>query len=109
MTVVRRIVIGFVLSGTAAVSGCGGSTDARVAPLLSGRVGENCTVYFRRDALGMAAAVPSPPTTGNHNGADTMVSGKLVRINSEWIVVVDGQREFTIPKLVILMVETRSK
>jgi hypothetical protein len=105
----RRMLSGIALVGVLALTGCSGSTPPPADPMLSGRVGDSCTVYFRRDALGMAAGSPSPPTTGNHNGADTQVSGKLVRLNAEWVAVTDGKREFTIPKGVILMIETQSK
>jgi hypothetical protein len=89
-----------------AVSGCGSNS---ADPMLSGRIGDRCTVYFRRDALGMAAASPSSPTTGNHNGADTCVAGKLVRVNAEWVAVSVEKREFSVPKSAILMVEVEGK
>ena len=88
----RRAVWGIGLLGVLAVAGCGGGAPPAADPMLGGRVGDNCTVYFRRDALGMAGPSPSSPLTGNHNGADTAVSGKL-----------------TIPKSAILVIETTAK
>ena len=88
-------------------AGCGvsGPTD----PMLTERVGQNCTVYFRHDALGMAAASPAPATSGNHDGADLQVTGKLLRANAGWVCVAVGQEEYTIPREVILLVKTLPK
>jgi hypothetical protein len=77
--------------------------------MLSARIGDHCSVYLRRDALGMAADGPSSPTTGNYNGADTYVSGKLVRLNAEWVTVADEKRELTVPKSAILMLQVEGK
>jgi hypothetical protein len=77
--------------------------------MLSDRIGENCTVHFRRDALGTGAAGPIPPLTGNFNGADVNVTGKLLRVNPGWICVAIGQGEYTIPKEVILMIEVKAR
>jgi hypothetical protein len=104
-----RTVYGLGLIGVLSVTGCGGDDPPPPDPMLGGRVGDNCTVYFRRDALGMAAPSPSSPLTGNHNGADTQVSGKLARVNAEWVVVATGGRELTIPKSAILVIETATK
>jgi len=105
----RRTVYGLGLAGALAVAGCGDDDPPPADPMLGGRVGDNCTIYLRRDALGMAGPSPSSPLTGNHNGADTAVSGKLVRVNAEWVVIVDGGRERTIPKSVILVIELSAK
>jgi hypothetical protein len=105
----RRTVYGLGLIGVLAVTGCGGDDPPPPDPMLGGRVGDNCTVYLRRDALGMAAPSPSPALTGNHNGADTAVSGKLIRVNAEWVVIADGRRELTIPKSAILVIEVPTK
>jgi hypothetical protein len=105
----RRLFYGVALLGVAALAGCSNSVPPFPDPMLAGRIGDNCTVYFRRDALGMAAGSPSSPLTGNHNGADTQVSGQLVRLNAEWLVVADGKREFTIPKAVVLLIEMQSR
>src|SRR5438876_9984327 len=40
-------------------------------------LGKNCTVQFRRDALGAASISPVPPLTGSCNGAETAIGGKL--------------------------------
>jgi hypothetical protein len=105
----RLFVAGVVLVGLLFVAGCGGSHPPVSDPQLSGRVGENCTIYFRRDALGMAAGAPSPPRTGNQNGADVAMSGKLLRVNPGWLTVGIDQAEYTIPREVILMIEVKAK
>jgi len=104
----RRILFGFALVGVAVLTGCGGNASP-ADPMLSGRFGDNCTVYFRHDTLGMAAGSPASPTTGNHNGADLQVTGKLLRVNGGWVCVAVGKAEYTIPKEAILLVEMPSK
>jgi hypothetical protein len=54
---------------------------------LRAKIGYRCTVQFRRDALGAAAAVPVPPTTDNINGADVTLSGKLKDVKGDWLVL----------------------
>lgn len=72
-------------------------------------LGKECTIQFRRDALGAARDLPVPPTTDNINGAETSVHGKLVRSNEEWLVlqVGDGEasRETWIPKQLVLLIK----
>ena len=102
----RLFVAGFLLVALLFLSGCDGSQPD---PQLSGRIGETCTIYFRRDALGMAAGAPSPPRTGNQNGADVIMSGKLLRVNPGWVSIGIDQTEFTIPREVILMIEVKAK
>lgn len=111
MTRFTRQLCGILLlASVVAISGCGNYAPGPFDALLSGHLGDNCTVYFRRDAQGMAAPSPSSPLTGNHNGADTQVSGKLSQVNAEWVVLRgDGKREFHIPKSVILLVEVTAK
>src|SRR6516162_6554753 len=104
MRLTRLVSCSLALAGIAALSGCAINSPAPSESMPSARVGDNCTVFFRRDALGMAADSPSPAMSGNHNGADTQVSGKLIRMNAEWLVISDGKRELSIPKDVILVV-----
>jgi hypothetical protein len=98
-----------ILIGLSFVAGCAGNASPSADPMLSGHIGENCIVHFRHDALGMAAAGPAPPRSGNHNGADTEVSGKLLRVNAVWICIGIDKAEFTIPKEAILWVSMSSK
>ena len=70
-------------------------------------VGKNCTVQFRRDALGAAASLPISPNTGSINGAETAVSGTIKQVDGEWFVIERNSRELWIPKTVILMVEVQ--
>ena len=97
------------LLGLSVITGCGGNGESPADPMLSGHIGQSCTVYFRHDALGMAAGSPAAPTTDNHNGADTQISGTLLRVNAGWIHVLVGKREYTIPKESILLVAVPSK
>jgi hypothetical protein len=104
----RRILFSLVLAGAAALVGCSGNAPP-ADPMLSGRIGDNCTVYFRHNTLGMAAASPTGPTVDNHNGGDTAISGKLLRVNAGWICVGGEKEQYTIPNEVILLVKMASK
>ena len=67
-------------------------------------VGANCTIQFRRDALGAASSGPVPPLTDNHNGADTCLAGKLKSLNSEWVVIEHGTEDLWIARSVVLLI-----
>jgi hypothetical protein len=102
MLVYRRILCSLALAGLA-LTGC-----APVDPMISGRVGDNCTVYFRHDALGMAGT-PAPPRADNVNGADVQLAGKLARVNAGWVCISIDKTEYTIPKESILLIEMQPK
>jgi hypothetical protein len=68
-------------------------------------VGANCTIQFRRDALGTAASSPVPPLTGMHNGADTCVAGKVKSLNNEWLVVDAGNKDLWIATSAVLLIQ----
>jgi hypothetical protein len=68
-------------------------------------LGKNCTVQFRRDALGAAATSPIPPLTGSFNGAETAIGGKLKNVTSEWIVIERAGSELWIPKRSVLLLQ----
>ncbi len=89
------------LLGTLFATGC-----AQPEPVpVESQVGKNCLVYFRRDALGMAADIPSSATTGSLNGAEVTQIGQLVKASPDWIVINYHGREFHIPRTSILMIE----
>lgn len=84
------------------VTGC---NDAQAASEASSPpLGRSCTVQFRRDALGAAAALPVPPTTDSINGSETSISGTLRMATEEWVVVHTG-KEIWIPKSVVLLIK----
>jgi hypothetical protein len=66
-----------------------------------------CTIQFRRDALGAAAANPVPPLSDTINGADTSISGTLKHSSAEWAVLERNGQEVWIPKSVILLIQFR--
>jgi hypothetical protein len=107
LTLVFAILLSCIL-GALTLSGCGGAARSDDDPSLGPRVGSVCTVYLRRDALGAAASTPIPATSMNHNGADIVVRGKLVRANAAWVEIDTGQSQFNIPREAILMLEFRS-
>lgn len=110
MFAVRRILVSLsfilVLSG---LGGCGATSPPYPDPMLSGRIGDTCSVHFRHDALGLATSSPASPRINNFNGAEMLMSGKLLRVNAEWLCIEVGKGEYTIPKDVILFVELPSK
>lgn len=72
-------------------------------------IGAQCTVQFRRDALGSGAELPVPPRTNSINGASTSLSGRLKQFTTDWIVLdVDGQ-EVWIAKNVVLLIEVQPR
>jgi hypothetical protein len=77
--------------------------------MLSGQIGKACTVQFKRNALGYSFGAPSAPTTTSLNGADVALTGKLLRLNAGWVCIGVDDKEFTIPRDVILLVETKAK
>lgn len=76
-------------------------------------IGKEVSLQLRRgDALGSGANLPVPPRTGGINGAETGISGKLVQITDEWVVVdTNGMNaaRIWIPKINILLIEYRTK
>lgn len=68
-------------------------------------VGANCTVQFRRDALGAATSAPVPPLTGGYNGSDTCVAGKVKILNADWLVVEQANQDIWIARSAVLLVQ----
>ena len=86
-----------------ALIGCG--DPPQHVPLLPYSVGERCTVYLRRDAMGMSGDLPAPPRASSLNGVELAVTGELLETNSSWIRIKTDTRTCTIPCSVVLMVE----
>jgi hypothetical protein len=73
---------------------------------LVGKIGNTCTVQFRRgDALGAGGGTPVPPTTNAMNGAEVSMGGKLVTVGGGWVVLSVGETEYHIPRESILLIE----
>jgi hypothetical protein len=69
--------------GSLALVGCAsGLTGAREAG--DPPIGANCRVQFKRSDLGAADKQPISPTATD---SDVSVSGKLLRIDQDWVVV----------------------
>jgi hypothetical protein len=66
---------------------------------------QQCTVQFKRDALGASANVPIPPGTDEVNGAKISVSGILKTVTSEWIHLVSDKNDLWIPKSSVLLIK----
>lgn len=64
-------------------------------------------VQFRRDALGAGAALPVPPTTDIMNGAVISISGTLVAVEIDSVVIEIDKKSNWIPRDVILCIESK--
>ena len=98
--------------GCAAISlfGCGHNPGAAEKNPLTAKIGKDCVVQFRRgDGLGAAGDIPVPPTTGNINGADVQIEGKLESVNGGWVVLGQGDMERWIPRESILLIQFSKK
>lgn len=93
----------FLIAVLLIFAGCADSSGES-APLRS-QIGKNCMVYFRKDALGMAADLPSSVTTGSLNGVTVMQAGELLEVGDDWVVIGYHGRVFHIPQGAIQMVE----
>ena len=78
--------------------------------------GTMCTVQFRRDVLGAAHDLPIGPTTNNINGAIVSMTGELIAVSREAILLdqvnehyivndVPQMKRFWIPRSGILFIE----
>lgn len=65
---------------------------------------KNVKVQFRRDALGGAHTLPISPNTDSINGAQVSLSGKLLTVNDEWIVLEHNKRNHWIPRDAVLLI-----
>jgi hypothetical protein len=96
----------FVLGVAFVLCGCSNSPTAVEQTPFAGKIGQNCTVQFRRgDGLGAGSSLPVPPTTNAVNGAEVFVSGKLQTVGGGWVVVEGNKREYCIPRESILLIE----
>jgi hypothetical protein len=82
----------------ALLGGCGGS-EPKQPP-----IGEIVKVQFRRDALGSAHDLPVSPTTDSQNGARVSLSGTLMLVNEDWIVLEYQKRAHWIPRHAVLLI-----
>lgn len=88
------------------LSGCNNAQPGGEKPPFVEKVGQNCTVQFRRgDALGAGAGLPVGPTVGTTNGAEVSVSGKLRAVSGGWITIESDGTAYCIPVESILLVQ----
>jgi len=82
-----RAVLNFADLSVSLPSGCSNPQP------LAEKVGQNCTVQFRRgDALGAGGDLTVSPTTNGINVATVSVSGRLRAASVDWIAVESGNR-----------------
>jgi hypothetical protein len=100
----RNILLLFVVA-VLVITGCHqGKQSSKSSTELE--IGTEYLVQIRRDMLGAGAPQPIPPLTGNINGADVCVGGKLSKIDDEWIVLEQGnEKVLWIPRQSVLLIE----
>ncbi len=105
----RKLIPIAIGLGLSILTGCERTPEtesAKPSPhALSEYIDRPVRVQFRRDTLGASANLPIGPRTTSTNGAETSLSGKLVRVVDEDIVIEEDRRLKWIPREVILYVE----
>jgi hypothetical protein len=83
---------------------------------LTKHLGQECTVQFRRDALGASAAEPISPTTTGLNNSLVIQRGKLLVVEQQGVALEvvaiqppHGKSIFWIPTSSILSVEVAQR
>jgi hypothetical protein len=90
-----------ILAIALVVSACGTPTQSTSEDFP---IGQDCTVQFRRDALGQGASLPTSPLTDSINGATVSIAGKCLKVTPEWIVVEGQVEKYWIPRTAVLLV-----
>lgn len=68
--------------------------------------GREATIQFRRgDGLGGGGDLPVNPTAHAINGGKVSLSGKIIKIEGDWVVVEVAREEIWIPKASILLIQ----
>jgi len=71
-------------------------------------IGSNCTVNFRRDALGSWGRGITDPAVAIEGNAG-WISGSFSRMNDDWLILTQKDSEHWIPRNMILLVEVDDK
>jgi hypothetical protein len=107
-TLITVLAMGLAMAGLLAGTGCEQRSLAAIGGSVAQPKGKVCTVQLRRDALGSAAASPVPPLTGSINGVQVAITGKVLVMDSEWVMVAtEKDGTIYIPKEVVLLVQER--
>ena len=89
------------------MAGCNieaGNNIAVARPLLKDKIGKECTIQFRRDALGAATEIPVPVNSDQHNGAQLSISGRLKIYNQDGAMLEHDSMQSWIPAESILLI-----
>lgn len=89
------------------IAGCNieaGNNIAVARPLLKEKIGKECTIQFRRDALGAATEIPVPVNSDQHNGAQLSLSGRLKTYNQDGAMLEHDNMQSWIPAESILLI-----
>lgn len=82
-----------------------GPRAAGRATPLSSLVGKSCKVQFRRDALGLAAPAPIPPTGRGPGGRAVSIEGTVRSISGAWIELERDGQTYWVAQSSILLIE----
>jgi hypothetical protein len=82
-----------------------GPRGAAAASPLSSLIGQRCKVQFRRDALGLAAAAPVPPTGQGPGGRAVSIEGTIRSVTGAWIVLERDGRTYWVAQSAVLLIE----
>jgi hypothetical protein len=93
------------LCGAMMISGCSSNAPE---PLANTKIGQNCVVQFRRDALGSASPVPIGPDTDNFNNAEITIAGTLKKVQADAILIATSKADYLIPMRVVLCMKFES-
>lgn len=111
-----RALSAALLFALVAAAGCSDrQTSAAAAPAPAAAagptlpIGSECTVQFRRDALGGAASTPVGPLTNQTNGATVSLSGKLAMIDAEFVVIERPEDTLWVPRASVLLLQFRKQ
>ena len=84
--------------------GGGGGNDGSPSPLAA-LVGRNVKVQFRRDALGVAATAPIPPTGQGPGGRLVSINGTVRSTSGGWLVLERDKNIYYVSLASVLLIE----
>ena len=54
---------------------------------LATKIGQTCTIQFRRDTLGGSTPLPVGPTAESYGGSPVSIRGTLTKVTTEWVII----------------------
>lgn len=83
------------------------SKTGQSASVLSDKIGYSIVAYLRHDSFHHESNVPMQPTNGKVHGPDISVTGKLIGVDKEGVLIEDAslRKVYWIPRDVILYID----